>query len=410
MDRKRQPLNPFGLPNIVIPAEIIFNERLTWREKGLFGIIANLASNTRGYCWASNQYLAKLVNVRPDTVSSMVSRLQEHGYIIVEVESGVSRKILVDYTYPQRHAGLLQRALVDVRAENEDTPSGLSPNGVGLKPKGYRALAQTYIDRRDSNSVLSNNSSNDSLTSNTLRELTPNPPATGLLDERDTSSPVDAERVVQLYTELCPSLPQVRKLTEQRKKTIRTRLKDYPLATMKEAFKKAEASDFLSGRSGDWNGCNLDWLMNENNLVKVLEGKYTNGTNGGNRPVREMKTIDDVFTSNTLKKAFARDCVRPAMDLFDIDEAELTDALLTLHDQIESGQAGLSQDLRQLMPSPLSLVSLYVSWVKDTDWITDTRVNILDIDHALFTRFRRQQAKEDNQERDPISGKSYVRG
>jgi hypothetical protein len=38
----------------------------------------------------------------------------------------------------------------------------------------------------------------------------------------------------------------------------------------------AQASDFLSGRNGKWTGCNFDWLINENNMVKVLEGNYEN--------------------------------------------------------------------------------------------------------------------------------------
>jgi len=35
-------------------------------------------------------------------------------------------------------------------------------------------------------------------------------------------------------------------------------------------------SDFLTGRNGAWTGCNLAWLMNEENFAKAIEGQYEN--------------------------------------------------------------------------------------------------------------------------------------
>ena len=49
-------------------------------------------------------------------------------------------------------------------------------------------------------------------------------------------------------------------------------------------FEAAENSDFLSGRSGKWSGCNFDWLMNYNNAIKVLEGAYRNIKNKDSPP------------------------------------------------------------------------------------------------------------------------------
>lgn len=86
----------------------------------------------------------------------------------------------------------------------------------------------------------------------------------------------DISSIIELYHSNCPSFPRVLKLTDNRKRTIKARLKKYSLEQLEEAFKKAEASAFLSGRSGKWAGCNLDWLLNENNLLKVLEGNYQN--------------------------------------------------------------------------------------------------------------------------------------
>jgi hypothetical protein len=41
-------------------------------------------------------------------------------------------------------------------------------------------------------------------------------------------------------------------------------------------FDYVAKSDFLTGRNGSWTGCSLEWLMNEANFAKALEGQYEN--------------------------------------------------------------------------------------------------------------------------------------
>lgn len=82
--------------------------------------------------------------------------------------------------------------------------------------------------------------------------------------------------VIDIYHEHCPSLPKIVKLTDVRKKAIRTRLKTYTEDDLVTAFDKAEASDFLRKGSGTWNGASFDWIMNPRNIVKILEGNYDN--------------------------------------------------------------------------------------------------------------------------------------
>lgn len=95
------------------------------------------------------------------------------------------------------------------------------------------------------------------------------------------------EKIVDLYNSICKTLPQVKKLTDKRKRVLKTRWKKYnDLSIYVEIFRKAEESDFLSGRSGKWTGCNFDWLINENNMIKVLEGNYDNKKKGVNENER----------------------------------------------------------------------------------------------------------------------------
>ena len=92
-------------------------------------------------------------------------------------------------------------------------------------------------------------------------------------------SRTDYQEIIDLYHQNCPSLPKVTKITDARKKLINARLKDYSLGELVNAFAVAEASDFLKHGNGTWNGANFDWIMNPNNIVKILEGNYANKTN-----------------------------------------------------------------------------------------------------------------------------------
>jgi hypothetical protein len=51
---------------------------------------------------------------------------------------------------------------------------------------------------------------------------------------------------------------------------------DEALAWFGKFFDAVKASDFLSGRSGKWTNCSLQWLMKATNFAKVVEGTYDN--------------------------------------------------------------------------------------------------------------------------------------
>ena len=94
--------------------------------------------------------------------------------------------------------------------------------------------------------------------------------------------------IVALYHELCPSLPRVLQVSEHRRKAINSRAADFKKNNFQEQglgfrqlFLKAEASDFLTGRAkepGRGFCADLSWLLNLENLIKTLEGKYDNRT------------------------------------------------------------------------------------------------------------------------------------
>ena len=77
------------------------------------------------------------------------------------------------------------------------------------------------------------------------------------------------------YNAICTSLSRCIRLTDKRAKAVRQLFaKGYTAEQLTDAFGRAQASSFCTGRNDRGWRADFDWLMNENNLVKVLEGKY----------------------------------------------------------------------------------------------------------------------------------------
>lgn len=95
--------------------------------------------------------------------------------------------------------------------------------------------------------------------------------------EAEASAEVRTEDVVELYNIICVSLPKVTKITDARRKSIQARLKENDPQDFRKVFEKAEASDFLSGRSGKWQMCTFDWIVGSpSHWQRIIEGVYDN--------------------------------------------------------------------------------------------------------------------------------------
>lgn len=102
--------------------------------------------------------------------------------------------------------------------------------------------------------------------------------------------------VINLFNSICTSLPQIKKLTDKRKKAIKSASKILD-GDFKKLFEMVESSDFLTGRSGRWNGCGFDWILQSSNLVKILEGNYINklNTQSVGTPIKTSKDYEGEF-------------------------------------------------------------------------------------------------------------------
>ena len=118
--------------------------------------------------------------------------------------------------------------------------------------------------------------------------------------ETDSESPLppagesECAEVVSRFNSICVSLNKVSRMTEPRRKAVQSALQAVGQEKLKELFRKAEASDFLTKRNSSGWKAGFDWLMKPENYTKVLEGNYDNRnsaqtvqtdyTNGGLHP------------------------------------------------------------------------------------------------------------------------------
>lgn len=94
--------------------------------------------------------------------------------------------------------------------------------------------------------------------------------------ETDKRENINYQRIVDMYNEICISLPRVKSLSDARKKSIKARLRKYSESDIQQAFVNAENSDFLRGSNNrNWTA-DFDWIMKDTNIAKVLDGNYEN--------------------------------------------------------------------------------------------------------------------------------------
>ena len=98
------------------------------------------------------------------------------------------------------------------------------------------------------------------------------------LDIDKNKNRIEYKHIIDMYNDICVSLPRVKSLSDNRKKAIKARLNSYSVEQFEELFRKAEQSSFLKGANNHNWSANFDWLIKDSNFAKVLDGNYDNKT------------------------------------------------------------------------------------------------------------------------------------
>lgn len=82
------------------------------------------------------------------------------------------------------------------------------------------------------------------------------------------------KKTIDIYHQICSNFSRITAITPERARAVESLLSRYSEAEIKTMFEKASKSDFLNGvNQRSWKA-NFDWLINESNFLKVLEGNY----------------------------------------------------------------------------------------------------------------------------------------
>lgn len=89
-------------------------------------------------------------------------------------------------------------------------------------------------------------------------------------------APLTAHEVLEGWNELANThgLASVRKLTDARRRKVLAQAKRFSVPDWQTVFAKIAQSPFLKGDNRQGWRCDFDFILSENNFVKILEGKY----------------------------------------------------------------------------------------------------------------------------------------
>jgi len=112
-----------------IPANVRYSS-LKPNAKLLYGEITAL-SNKLGYCYASNNYFAKLYGVSKNTVSRWLSDLTKLGFITIEIQRNKNKEIT------KRIIGIDKNVVtpIDKKVKGNNTSNNTTSNNITIKEK-----------------------------------------------------------------------------------------------------------------------------------------------------------------------------------------------------------------------------------------------------------------------------------
>ena len=85
---------------------------------------------------------------------------------------------------------------------------------------------------------------------------------------------IDYQQIADMYNDTCVSFPRLTRLSDSRKNAIKAGLRQYSIEDFQKLFTMAEESSFLKGQNKRNWSANFDWLIQDSNMAKVLDGNY----------------------------------------------------------------------------------------------------------------------------------------
>ena len=218
--------------------------------------IANNWVNEDGeiYFYATQEILAKKMNLDKKSVMRSFKKLVEIGILQVEKENGFSNKYF----------------LTDLNIENQ------YQKGTGTSTK----MSLPPVLKRDCTS--------------TKMSLPPVPKRDTIKNKYNKNELIrinKKEYIYVIWNEMAEELglSKIKMLTDKRKRKMDVLLKKYTIEEITEALEKIKESDFLQGKTSNWQ-MTFDDFIEERKFIKLLEDGYKNKNESKASGIKTDKT------------------------------------------------------------------------------------------------------------------------
>lgn len=211
--------------------------------KGLYAYLAGYAGNS-DECYPSVDRLRKELGISKDRLYKYMNMLVDIGVIErIQTRNGnIKGKVI----YRIKDECYCSNMRFPENTENETQEQSIC-SSVSRK-YGIQNARNTDCTETNNNSLNNNNLNNN--------------------------NNINYQQIADMYNDTCVSFPRLTKLSDARKKAIRARLKKYTVDDFNRLFTMAENSSFLKGQNKRNWSATFDWLINDANMAKVLDGNY----------------------------------------------------------------------------------------------------------------------------------------
>jgi len=100
-----------------------------------------------------------------------------------------------------------------------------------------------------------------------------------VLDLKNPTPPqlkIDYDKLKLFFNSNCGSMSKIQVLSDSRKKKISILIKKFSKEDFMKVIEKSKESNFMQGENDrEWKA-DFDWILNQTNFIKILEGNYDN--------------------------------------------------------------------------------------------------------------------------------------
>lgn len=140
----------------IIPANVRYDTQISSTAKLLYAEISSL-TNSKGFCFASNEYFANLYGISIRQVRNLIGKLEERCYITVERETSQRKIFIFEAVTVKKISSEEEKNFLPEGEKNfphNNTSINNKSNNPPLSPQGEKVSAKKLIAGYTTNSSL----------------------------------------------------------------------------------------------------------------------------------------------------------------------------------------------------------------------------------------------------------------